>query len=380
MSGDHLRPSTTVARPACLITAGALALALLAALAGTGSKEASAQTCAGSFTIDFAGLPAGTIIGEQYAAQGVHISGEANNNGPDALIVFDSNSTDSNLDPDLRVGIGNIAIFANNLDDANGDGLVDSPDENNFGGRAVFRFDQDVSIGSFKFVDKDAPPPDSAVAYDASGNVIKQVPIPQAGNASVQTIAVNADGVRRLEIVYGDSGGFTGIEVDCPQQPTASPTGTAIARTPSPTAQAETPTPTPTPAAPTPTPAGATPTPTAAGETPTPAPPGETASPTPAAQAETPTPTPTAQAAAPTPTPTQTPTVAGAQSSPPPVQGAAVAGEVPGGRPGTTVLGAQALPAGGGAPARGSMTWAAPLIVLALVLGGTLFSMRRQRR
>ena len=237
--------------PLGLILAGALAIGLLAVLTGATSKDAGAQACSGQFTLDFGGLPAGTIIGEQYAASGVHISGEGHNNGPDALIVFDSNSTDTDLDVDLRVGIGNIAIFANNLDDGNGDGLIDRPDENNYGGRAVFAFDQAVSIGSFKFVDKDHEPDDFAIAYDASDNVIKQAAISPAGNGSVQTIAINADGVRRFEVVYGDSGGFTGIEVDC-GQPGATPTPTAAPATPSPTSPPDT----PSPEAATPTPTG----------------------------------------------------------------------------------------------------------------------------
>ena len=179
-------------------------------------RQAGAQTCTGQFAIDFAGLPAGTIIGEQYAGSGVHISGAANNGGPNALIVFDSNSTDTDLDADLRVGIGNIAIFANNLTDVDpADGLVDRPDENNYGGRAIFAFDQDVSIGSFKFIDKDHEPDDFAIAYDASGNVIKQAAISPAGNGSVQTIAVRRGRraplrgrVRGLGRIHGDRSGL----------------------------------------------------------------------------------------------------------------------------------------------------------------------------
>ena len=169
-------------------------------------------------------LPAGTILSEQYAGFGVHISAVANGGHPDALIVFDSNAPPTH-DPDLAVDIGNIAVLAENVDDNNGDGLVDDPDENNFGGRVTFSFDQDVRIGSFLFVDHDHQPADHAAAYDASGNLITKVMIPVAGNGSVQSIAVNADGVRRFELVYRDSAGFTGIEVEC-EQPGGGPTPT----------------------------------------------------------------------------------------------------------------------------------------------------------
>ena len=215
----------------------ALVIALFTLAASAGPHKANAA-CSGPFTIDFAGLPAGTIIGEQYADFGVHISGVANEGFPDALIVFDTNAPPTH-DPDLAVDIGNIAIFANNLTDSNGDGLVDDPDENNFGGTATFNFDQAVTIGSLLWIDKDASHPNFVVAYDAAGQVLVSVPVPQGANASVQSIEVNADGVRRLELVYQESGGFTGIEVVCEQAtptpaPTAPPTPVAAAATATP--------------------------------------------------------------------------------------------------------------------------------------------------
>jgi len=184
------------------------------------NRSASAADCANGYVLDFAGVPGGTMLSEQYASRGVHISGATSRTDlPDAVVVFNSNGTGSH-DPDLEVGIGNIAILANNLSDKNGDGLVDFPDENNYGGRQVYTFDSPVHIGSFLFIDKDHGTPDRATAYDASDNVISSVPIPVGANASVQTIDVNADNAVRLEIRYRDSGGLTGIEV-CPiTQPT----------------------------------------------------------------------------------------------------------------------------------------------------------------
>jgi hypothetical protein len=215
----------------------ALFVALIALAASAAPRDANAA-CSGPFTIDFAGLPAGTIIGEQYADFGVHISGVANEGFPDALIVFDTNAPPTH-DPDLAVDVGNIAIFAKNLTDQNGDGLVDDPDENNFGGTATFNFDQAVTIGSLLWIDKDASHPNFIVAYDAAGQVLVSVPVPQGANASVQSIEVNADGVRRLELVYQESGGFTGIEVVCEQAtptpaPTAPPTPVVAAATATP--------------------------------------------------------------------------------------------------------------------------------------------------
>ena len=232
-----------------LVLAPAVALGVAARDAYVPASAPGAQaqgTCPSSFVIDFAGLPAGTILGEQYAGFGVHISGVANGGSqfPDKMIVFDTNAPPTH-DPDLAVDIGNIAIFPTDLIDSNGDTLVDDPDENNFGGRATFTFDQAVTIGSFIFVDKDQASSAFGIAYDAVGAVLAQVSIPQSSNASVQSIDVNAQGVRRFEIVYSESGAFTGIEVSCPATPT--PTPPVTTSTPTPTAPAATATPTATP-------------------------------------------------------------------------------------------------------------------------------------
>jgi len=309
---------------------GVFMVALFTMVTGPGSRGAGAVdgSCPGPFTIDFAGLAAGTILGEQYAAQGVHISGVANGGFPDALIVFDTNAPPTH-DPDLAVGIGNIAIFPTNLTDENGDGLVDDPDENNFGGTATFAFDQAVTIGSVLWVDKDHGNPNFVIAYNAAGEVIVSVPVPIGANGSVQTIDINADGVRRLVFDYEESGGFTGIEVVC-EQATATPSPTATSTSVPPTA---------TPTAP-PT---ATPTPVA--ETPTPAP---TASPTPVA-------------ASPTPTPLAADT--SVQQTP-------------------TALGAGDLPAGGGLPAGsdGGFSWAGALLATIVVASGSFVWARNSKR
>jgi hypothetical protein len=326
------------------ITLGALAIAAAGFIAVFSSHTALSAECPAQFTLDFNDLPPGTILSEQYADLGVHISAQANGDHPDAVIVFDTNAPPTH-DPDLAVDIGNIAVLAENVRDSNGDGLVDDPDENNFGGTVTFTFDQDVSIGSFVFVDHDHQPADFAAAYDASGNLITKVLIPIAGNGSVQTVDVNADGVRRFELVYRDSAGFTGIEVEC-EQPGGTPTAT-------PAGAGATPTATPT--------GGGGPTPTA----------------TSAALA---TPTPTRAAVA-----TPTPVVAGAVATPTPQQPVAVAAAVQPPAPGAAEPRPAAVPSGGGLPSDGGRTlsWAALALLaagLALTTGGALEAVRQIRR
>ena len=170
--------------------------------------------------LDFAGLPAGTLLNEQYAADGIHISAIANEGRPNQLIVFDSNASGT-PDPDLEAGIGNLAIIPEHLDDGNGDGLVDVPNDSIRGGKQIYTFDQDRTVGSFVIVDIDHGDPDShhARAFDADGNLIVKVPIIIGADGNVQTVNVNATGVRRLEITYRDSAGVTAIELGCPPEP-----------------------------------------------------------------------------------------------------------------------------------------------------------------
>ena len=184
------------------------------------NPSAVASDCPDGYVLDFAGLPAGTILGEQYASLGVHISGSTSRTDrPDAVVVFNSNGTGSHA-PDLEVSIGNIALLPYTLSDKNGDGLVDYPVDSNSGGEQVYTFDSPVHIGSFLFVDKDHGTPDRATAYGADGNVVSSVPIPVGANASVQTIDVNADNAVKLAIRYRDSGALTGIQI-CPEASTS---------------------------------------------------------------------------------------------------------------------------------------------------------------
>src|SRR3990172_133685 len=79
-----------------------------------------------SIVLNFAGLPHGTILGEQFASAGIHISGDAiQASQPDALVLFDSNTPHRPHTGDIEVGIDNLAVIPNTVVDGNGDGLVD---------------------------------------------------------------------------------------------------------------------------------------------------------------------------------------------------------------------------------------------------------------
>jgi Prealbumin-like fold domain len=184
--------------------------------------EAQAAPCQ-DLVLNFAGLPKGTLLGEQYAGSGIHISGNANEAGrPDQLIVFDSNASGTR-DPFMEVDIGNLAIIPEHLNDPNGDGLVDDPNNTEEGGVQVYEFDHPRIVRSFVIVEIDhgVQASQQAFAFDGDGNLIKQVPILILPQGTVQTVQMDASGVRRLEIRYRDSAGVTNIDLGCAETPPA---------------------------------------------------------------------------------------------------------------------------------------------------------------
>ena len=169
--------------------------------------------------LDFAGLPAGTILAEQFASLRIHISANAFGSAPDALILLDSNATGPR-DQDLRVGIGNVDIIPTDLADISPvDGLVDVPNDSAAGGQQIYEFDQDRFVSSFTIVDIDHSGNHKAEAFDAANNLLASVTIPDVGDASVQTIVMNVGGVRKLVITYADSGAVTEIVLNCDSTP-----------------------------------------------------------------------------------------------------------------------------------------------------------------
>jgi len=176
-----------------------------------------------SLNLDFATLPHGTVINEQYETNGIHAYAIANAGRPNALVVFDTGYTGT-PDPDLEVGIGHIAVIPENVNDGNNDELVDVPNDSAHGGTQIYEFTHDRIIHSLTFVDKDNGPAGTITAYNTAGQQLEQTSIPNAGDGSVQTVSLQDVGsVRKLTISYTDSGGLTNIRLGCgegsPNQP-----------------------------------------------------------------------------------------------------------------------------------------------------------------
>lgn len=195
--------------------------------------EAPAADC---ITIDFDedgnGEPmvAGTIISHQFAGYGVKIMAHnnASNHPSEALLFNSSEPTGNDYDlgsPHTDFGgpgrgeggvrgskgandkaLGNVLIIAENVDDKDGDMMVDDPDDEAKGGSLVFEFDQVVSVQSITLLDADDGNNGSVVAYSGPSGEEVSVPIPALGDNSLTTLNINASQVKILKVNLKGSG------------------------------------------------------------------------------------------------------------------------------------------------------------------------------
>jgi len=168
---------------------------------------------------------------------GVTVSAIAKGNFPNEVMIFVSDNTNPNDDDrDLETpGVGgicgdcvielggegmHIAVIPEFITGSAGDGIVDIPDDSASGGTQTWVFDEPWFLKSFDFVDYDRNNNGEARAYtnpDCTGLVATAVisKNPNGGNGSVQTITLNANNVRCLQVEYEDSGGITNIHLEC---------------------------------------------------------------------------------------------------------------------------------------------------------------------
>ena len=201
------------------------------------------EFCVGPNPITFQGFPAGTIITEQIA--GVSIRAENARSGhPDLAIIFDSsNPTGGDVDlgaphedfggPGKGTGgrrgeagensaaLGKILIVAENNVDTNGDGLIDTPDDEANGGRLYFEFSDPQDITSIYLIDVETG---GGVirAFNANSELLTSVNIASLGDNAVQEVFLDVVDVRWIEIEFATSGGIYGLcptSNDPPSQP-----------------------------------------------------------------------------------------------------------------------------------------------------------------
>ena len=168
----------------------------------------------------------GLVVHGQFASLGMafdawsHLAGR-----PDKLTLFDTAApTGDDLDlatPGYGAGntepLGKVFIIAENDVDADGDGLIDVPDDDEFGGVVRIDFMEPMAVGGTKVIDMDPDESATFTLFGDTGQILGVLHALPLGDNSVQRVAPAApvEGVMRIEADFSGSGAFTPFEV-CP--------------------------------------------------------------------------------------------------------------------------------------------------------------------
>ncbi len=201
------------------------------------SESVAWEDCLPAFDFEFdddgIALPAGTIVTEQWADWGVHVTTNDPANHP--AMIFDSSNPSGNDDdlgtPNEVYGGPGVGAGGATNDTAHGKILIISKDGNQSdpndyagGGTLIFTFDGNLYVGDVYLLDIEENG-GYVRAYDSvsGGGILAEVPIPQTGDNGFQILSIDTYDVRRLEISLAGSGGVPAI-VSCsppPPPPTA---------------------------------------------------------------------------------------------------------------------------------------------------------------
>jgi len=172
------------------------------------------------FTADGAAVSAGAVISEQWAEWSTHIY--CHNNvveHTDACTILDSNNPPASQ-LDLRtVDQDKVLVVAANIDDLDGDGLVDTPVAEPGGGQIRITFDSPMDIESVVVVDVDSDEPDSAVlAVVESGGGTFVTWIPGTPSGVSQEVYIGRENVIDLRIQFDGPGALASVNGPTPIQ------------------------------------------------------------------------------------------------------------------------------------------------------------------
>jgi len=191
-----------------------------------GTTLGPSETLSFEFGADHVGLPAGTQVAEQWAPLGIHVSATNNWPGhPNKALIFDSahfTGEDSDLQtPGYGSGnnlpFGNLLIIAEDDVDLDHDGLVDDPDDNQFGGVIDFHFDWTADVRSATLIDVDANEHVTIRGFDINGNEVGNVLVQALDDNSRQTVDFFMSQVSRVSFEFAGSGGIGELAwVPCP--------------------------------------------------------------------------------------------------------------------------------------------------------------------
>lgn len=185
-------------------------------------------------------IPAGTVVGNQWASMGVTFTFVNNNPNkvPTGVIFDSSNPTGGDYDlgtpnqdfggPGIGVGgeqgaagenntaLGNLLILAENTTDNNNDGLIDDPDDEGAGGELQMNFAFPYYVESLSMVDLDNG--NGLIRVHQTGNRVTDFNIPGLGDNAVNTIVIQLDSVVQMRVILPGSGGISALAY-CPVSP-----------------------------------------------------------------------------------------------------------------------------------------------------------------
>ncbi|WP_415920388.1 Ig-like domain-containing protein [Tateyamaria sp. SN6-1] len=150
--------------------------------------------------IDFNNLAAGTVVDDEFKADGVTISAIG---GSNKAMIFDT-ANPTGGDSDLATSnLGKVLIISE-------DGDSHDPDDNADGGTLRFKFDQPSTVEALTFLDIE----ESAWVkfYDEDGKWIKTVDVHGVKNNGQREVHFNVEGVARMDVILGGSGAIDNLK------------------------------------------------------------------------------------------------------------------------------------------------------------------------
>ncbi|MEP6065164.1 MAG: SdrD B-like domain-containing protein, partial [Paracoccaceae bacterium] len=160
----------------------------------------------GLVCLDFEGLAAGTVIGNQF--DGVTISaqrdgeGGSNSSSPNDAMIFDG-ANPTGGDTDLTASGDNVLIISEDNDS-------NDPDDNRDGGTIWFKFDLPATISSINVLDAE----EGGVIrlLNENGQLIQEITIPSGLDGGIQTINIGVDGVAQIDLTLNGSGAIDDLK------------------------------------------------------------------------------------------------------------------------------------------------------------------------
>ncbi|SLN60138.1 Hint domain-containing protein [Roseisalinus antarcticus] len=162
-------------------------------------------------TLNFEGFARGTVIDDEYADKGVHISsivdGKVNDSHSPAM-VFDS-SQPTGGDWDLKTpNLGKVLIVSE-------DGDSHDPDDEACGGTLRFDFDEPVAMDCITLLDVEEGA--RVNMYDEDGNLLNSVHVSTLNNGQKVVDLGDTENVARMDVVFSGSGALDNVKYTIPE-------------------------------------------------------------------------------------------------------------------------------------------------------------------